>query len=107
MPSIIASNRVPDNLDYASPSQFKFQISRIPEVEYFIVATNIPQISLSGDAEINTPFKQVAFGGDTGPAVQSLTEIYDGTSWTVSSTMATARDRLGGAAATAPAAEEA
>ena len=65
MPSIFASKRAPENLDYASPSQFRFQIARIPEVEFFIVATNIPQISLSGDAEINTPFKQIAFGGDT------------------------------------------
>ena len=65
MKSINASKRAPDNIDYASPSQFRFQISRIPEVEYFIVAANFPQVTLSGDAEINTPFRQVAFGGDS------------------------------------------
>lgn len=65
MPSIIASNRAPDNIDYAAPSQFRFLVSRIPEVEFFIVAANFPQVSLSGDAEISTPFKQIAFGGDT------------------------------------------
>ena len=65
MPSIISSNRAPDNIDYAAPSQFRFQISRIPKVEYFIVAANFPQISLSGDGSINTPFKEMSFGGDT------------------------------------------
>ena len=62
---------------------------------------NTARSTLAGSG---TQTSAIAFGGDTGPAVQSLTELYDGTSWTVSSTMATARDRLGGAAATSPAA---
>jgi hypothetical protein len=57
MVDLVAANRVPSNIDYASPTQFRFQIARIPNVEYFIVAANIPQVSFSGDAEINTPYK--------------------------------------------------
>lgn len=65
MSDLIVANRVPSNIDYAAPSQFRFQISRIPEVEYFIVGVNLPQISLSGDAGVNTPYKEFFNGGDT------------------------------------------
>tara|TARA_Y100000385_G_C12819719_1_gene519838 strand:+ start:27 stop:560 length:534 start_codon:yes stop_codon:yes gene_type:complete len=65
MVDLVTAKRFPSNIDYATPSQFRFQIARIPDVEYFIVAVNIPQVSLSGDAEINTPFKTFYNAGDT------------------------------------------
>jgi len=65
MVDLVAANRVPSNIDYASPTQFRFQIARLPNVEYFIVAANVPQVSLSGEAEINTPFKTFYNAGDT------------------------------------------
>ena len=50
--------RQPTNLDYASPTQFKFSINQLPKVEFFTTAANIPDLSLS-DVVIPTPFKQV------------------------------------------------
>ena len=50
--------RQPTKLDYASPTQFKFSINQLPKVEFFSVAANIPDLSLS-DVVIPTPFKQV------------------------------------------------
>jgi len=57
--------RQPTNLDFASPSQFKFSLLKIPNVEYFTTGANIPSISFTGDAEMNTPLKSIAFMGDT------------------------------------------
>ena len=41
--------RQPTKLDYASPTQFKFSILKLPKVEYFCTSVNVPGISL-GDA---------------------------------------------------------
>ena len=57
--------RQPNNLDFASPSQFRFNIIKTPNVEYFITAVNIPGIAFSGDAVLNTRYKGVPFMGDT------------------------------------------
>lgn len=57
--------RQPDNLDLASPSQFRFSLLKIPNVEYFVTSVNVPGISFSGDASINTRFKSISFMGDT------------------------------------------
>ena len=64
MVDVISANRVPSNIDYASPTQFRFQIARLPNVEYFVVAANVPQISHTGEAEVNTPFKTFYNGAD-------------------------------------------
>ena len=60
-----SNKRAITNLDYIHNSQFRFVITKLPTVEYFVTSVNLPQISLSGEAEINTPYKQLAFGGDT------------------------------------------
>ena len=39
-------------LDYADPTKFKFQISKLPRVEFFCIQANIPGISLT---EITQP----------------------------------------------------
>lgn len=57
--------RQPDNLDFANNSQFRFQLLKIPNVEYFVSAVNLPGISLSGDATVTTRFTSVHFMGDT------------------------------------------
>jgi len=57
--------RQPTNIDFARTTQFKFSLLKIPNVEYFTTTANIPGISFTGDADINTPFKTIAMIGDT------------------------------------------
>jgi len=58
-------SRQPDNMDLASSSQFRFNLLKVPNVEYFVTSANIPGISFSGDASMNTRFKSISFMGDT------------------------------------------
>ena len=55
--------RQPTKLDYASPTQFKFQVIKLPKVEYFCTAANLPGINL-GTAEQITPLKDIPLPGD-------------------------------------------
>jgi hypothetical protein len=57
--------RQPSNLDFASPTQFRFNLLKVPNVEFFITSVNIPGISFTGDASMNTRFKSISFMGDT------------------------------------------
>ena len=63
MTIIISNTRQPTKLDYASPTQFKFSIIKLPKVEYFCTAANIPGITL-GTANQDTPFKDIPIPGD-------------------------------------------
>jgi len=56
-------NRQPTQLDYASPTQFKFNIVQLPKVEYFTTACNLPSITLA-DAIFPTPFTDIPVMGD-------------------------------------------
>ena len=56
-------NRQPTQLDYASPTQFKFGIVQLPKVEFFTTAANLPGINL-GDAVFETPFTNIPMQGD-------------------------------------------
>ena len=56
-------SRQPDNLDYLSPTQFKFNIHQLPKVEFFCTAANVPAINL-GEAIFPTPYKQIPVMGD-------------------------------------------
>src|SRR5210317_809450 len=56
--------RQPTSLDYASPTQFKFQITKLPKVEYFCTAVNIPTVSIS-EVRQPTPFVDVPLPGTT------------------------------------------
>ena len=47
-------DRQPTQLDYASPTQFKFSIVQLPKVEFFTTACNLPSITLA-DAIFPTP----------------------------------------------------
>ena len=56
-------SRQPDNLDYLSPTQFKFQITKLPKVEFFCTSVNIPGITL-GETSQATPLKDIPIPGD-------------------------------------------
>ena len=53
----------PAKLDYASPIQFRFKCTKLPEVEFTCQTANIPGISL-GSATQPTPLVDVAIPGD-------------------------------------------
>ena len=55
--------RQPDQLDYASPTQFRFGINQLPKVEFFTVSANLPGIS-AGTAIRATPFKDIPTMGE-------------------------------------------
>ena len=57
-------NRQPTKLDYASPTQFKFQITKLPKVEYFCTAANVPGISLANTTQ-PTPLADIPIPGET------------------------------------------
>ena len=61
--TINALARQPTELDYADPTKFKFSITKLPKVEFFTTAANLPGINL-GEAVFPTPFKQVPVMGD-------------------------------------------
>ena len=63
MTTINSLNRQPTKLDYASPTQFKFSILKLPKVEYFCTAVNIPGIELSGASQA-TPLKDIPIPGN-------------------------------------------
>ena len=56
--------RQPTKLDYASPTQFKFSIIKLPKVEYFCTSVNIPGVNL-GETTQATPLKKIPVPGDT------------------------------------------
>ena len=55
--------RHPEQLDYASPTQFRFGIHQLPKVEFFTVAANLPGIS-AGTVTQATPFKDIPLMGE-------------------------------------------
>ena len=59
MTTINTLSRQPTKLDYASPTQFKFQIAKLPKVEYFCTAVNVPGIELGGIISQVTPLKDI------------------------------------------------
>ena len=63
MTTLKVIDRQPTKMDYASPTQFKFSIVKLPKVEYFCTAANIPGITL-GTATQETPLKQMPLPGD-------------------------------------------
>ena len=49
-------------LDFASPTQFRFQIQKLPEVQFFAQTINIPGISVEGLTQ-SSPLSQIAIAG--------------------------------------------
>ena len=57
-----AYSRQPTKFDYASPTQFKLQLLKLPKVEYFCTSVNIPGVTLS-NVDIATPLKSIPVPG--------------------------------------------
>jgi hypothetical protein len=55
--------RQPSIIDYASPIQFRFKCSKLPEVEFACQTANVPGIGL-GEASLATPLKDISIPGD-------------------------------------------
>ena len=55
--------RQPAKLDYASPIQFRFKCTKLPEVEFTCQTANIPGISLGGATQA-TPLLDVPLPGE-------------------------------------------
>ena len=53
----------PDNPQFLSPLGFNFGIRKLPNVNYFVQAVNLPGVNL-GEAELPTPFIHVPLPGD-------------------------------------------
>ena len=64
MTTINSYARQPTQQDYASPTQFKFSILKLPKVEYFCTQVNLPGITLGGSLEQKTPLKDIPIPGD-------------------------------------------
>ena len=56
-------DRTPSKFDYASPIQFRFKMTKLPNVEFFVQTANIPGISL-GEVSMPTPLKDIPMPGD-------------------------------------------
>ena len=63
MTELNVQTRQPAKLDYASPIQFRFKCTKLPEVEFTCQTANIPGISL-GSATQPTPLIDVPIPGD-------------------------------------------
>tara|TARA_Y100000310_G_scaffold128256_1_gene127394 strand:+ start:1166 stop:1750 length:585 start_codon:yes stop_codon:yes gene_type:complete len=55
--------RQPDQLDYASPTQFRFGINQLPKVEFFTINANLPGIDATATS-FATPFKDIPIMGE-------------------------------------------
>lgn len=64
MTTIKATTRQPSGreLDFAAPTQFRFQIQKLPEVQFFTTQANIPSVSLSEISQ-PTPLNQLTLAG--------------------------------------------
>jgi hypothetical protein len=63
--------RQPEQLDYASPTQFRFGIHQLPKVEFFTVTANLPGISVDTTI-MASPYKDIPIMGEK-PAFENLT----------------------------------
>ena len=64
MTTINSLSRQPTKLDYASPTQFKFSILKLPKVEYFCTSVNVPGIELSSGGIQGTMLKDIPLPGN-------------------------------------------
>ena len=55
--------RQPNQLDYASPTQFRFGIQQLPKVEFFTINANLPGIE-GASVDLANPFLNIPIMGD-------------------------------------------
>lgn len=58
-------DRQPTNYDLARPTQFRFDLLKIPNTQFFATEVNLPGIAFGGDAIMNSRYKSMPFMGDT------------------------------------------
>jgi len=56
-------SRQPTKFDYASPTQFKFSIIKLPKVEYFCTAVNVPAVAIASKV-MQTPLADIPLPGE-------------------------------------------
>jgi len=59
-----AYSRQPSKQDYADPTKFKFNIVKLPKVEYFCTQVNLPGISIADNYSQPTPFRDIPLPGE-------------------------------------------
>ena len=57
-------DRTPSKFDYASPIQFRFKITKLPKVEFFIQSVNLPSVKLD-EVQQPTRLKSISMPGST------------------------------------------
>ena len=57
-------DRTPSKFDYASPIQFRFKITKLPKVEFFIQSANLPSVKLD-EVQQPTRLKSISMPGST------------------------------------------
>lgn len=63
MTELNSLTRQPSKLDYAAATQFKFNIIKLPKVEFFCTSVNVPGITL-GETSQATSLKDIPIPGD-------------------------------------------
>jgi hypothetical protein len=58
------ASKVPSNINPLSPTGFRFNIAKLPEVEFFCQEVNLPDITL-GESVVNTPLSRMYVPGET------------------------------------------
>ena len=64
MATLRTLQRQPDKLDYASPTQFRWQINQLPLVEFFNVSANLPGLSMSPTIQVTNLGRDIPIHGD-------------------------------------------
>lgn len=57
------ASKVPSNINPLSPTGFRFNIAKIPQIEFFCQEVNLPDITL-GEVPVGTPFSKIHVPGD-------------------------------------------
>ena len=57
-------SRQPTKQDYADPTKFKFSIVKLPKVEYFCTAVNLPGVNIADNYSQPTPFRDIPLPGE-------------------------------------------
>ena len=57
-------SRQPTKQDYADPTKFKFSIIKLPKVEYFCTAVNLPGVNIADNYSQPTPFRDIPLPGE-------------------------------------------
>lgn len=59
-----ATDYTPVNKNFLSPLGFKFQVKKLPNVNFFVQKVNIPGLAMGGTPEASNPFVAIPYSGD-------------------------------------------